>query len=358
MKAAVVSLYGNFNYGNRLQSYAVQQVLKKLGIESDVIYVKNFKRVCVQYIRNLVYKTPVHKLRKATKKQELYFKRQKSFEHFNQEYVTLRRFDAVSKIKGYDFYVLGSDQVWNPKRYNSIRKTLFFLTFTDSSKKICFSPSFGVSEIPDEWWDYFSEKLNTFPFLSVREEAGAQIIKELTGKDAEVLIDPTLMLDREEWLQIAKKPQNVDTDTKYVLTYFLGGVPQKALQDSEEISRKIDGKVYNLMDPKDESLYTCGPSEFIYLFRNADFIQTDSFHACIFALLFKKPFLLYAREGEDADMLSRIETLFKTFDIMRKYADSGLENDLFECDYEKSYERLTEEREKVYSFLKRSMDLQ
>ena len=354
MKVAIVSLFGNFNYGNRLQSYAVQQVLKKMGFDSKVIYVQPVKEVLFQKLRAIYFNTPLHELRHATEKQVRYYKKQKKFEEFNLNNIHLQRYSSVKEISGYEYYVLGSDQVWNPKRYDETKKQLFFLTFTNSDRKVCFSPSFGVSELPDKWKEYFAENLKTFPLLSVRENAGAKIIKSLTGRDSEVLIDPTLMLDKNEWLQIAKKPKGIDTDKKYVLTYFLGDVPSKALIDSELISKEINGEIYNLMDEKDEALYTSGPSEFLYLFSKAQFIQTDSFHACVFAILFNKPFLLYAREGEDADMLSRIETLFNTFGLMRKYAESGLDNELFECNYDSLYERLNIERKKVYRFLERS----
>ena len=99
------------------------------------------------------------------------------------------------------------------KRY-PLRKDAFLLNFFDAKQKVCFAPSFGVSEIGDEWKLLFAEKLKEIPYLSVREEAGAEIIKQLTGKSAEVLIDPTLMLDANEWRKIEKKPRYLQSKKK------------------------------------------------------------------------------------------------------------------------------------------------
>ena len=165
------------------------------------------------------------------------------------------------------------------------------------------------------------------------------------------------MIDEDVWLKIAKKPQRVDTNVNYVFNYFLGDMPEKALFKGEEIAKNLKGLVYNIMDKNNPELYISGPSEFLFLIKHAAVVQTDSFHACVFSFLFGKPFLLYAREGEDADMFSRMETLFSTFDLKRKFVDSGLPNDIFECDYSYGYQKLKVEREKVIAFLKDSMHI-
>lgn len=138
MKVAIVSLFGNFNYGNRLQSYAVQQVLKKMGFDSKVIYVQPVKEVLFQKLRAIYFNTPLHELRHATEKQVRYYKKQKKFEEFNLNNIHLQRYSSVKEISGYEYYVLGSDQVWNPKRYDETKKQLFFLTFTNSDRTFRF----------------------------------------------------------------------------------------------------------------------------------------------------------------------------------------------------------------------------
>ena len=357
MNAGIVSLYGYINYGNRLQSYAVQQVLKQIGVDSQVIYIQNRRTDLREIAKRLYFLPPVKALLKPNKKRVLKYRRQRSFEEFNKNFMHLHKYSSINDIRGFDYYVLGSDQVWNPERYDDVKKELFFLRFANSQQKVCFAPSFGVSEISSQWTEFFRENLMTFPSLSVREYAGARIIKELTGRDSEVLIDPTLMIDADDWRSIAKKPQSVNTDCDYTLNYFLGDTPEKAVFNTDNLYRQHGFANYDFFDIDNEGLYTADPSEFLYLIDHASIVQTDSFHACVFSFLFGKPFLLYAREGKREDMLSRIETLFKKFELMRKFVGSDLDNDLFECDYKNGYTKLAEEREKVYSFLKRSMNI-
>lgn len=195
----------------------------------------------------------------------------------------------------FDFYSVGSDQVWNPDfyKYDTRRKDFYFLTFADDKKKIAFSPSFGISRIPEEWKSWFKCNLKTFHALSVREEAGAQLVFDLIGQKPEVLVDPTLMLDKEEWEKIAKKPKNIDLEVPYVLTYFLGDISEEVRLKCDEFSNTINGKCYHLLNPDNSALSNIGPAEFLMLIKNASLIMTDSFHACVFSFIFNKPFNLY-----------------------------------------------------------------
>ena len=110
-------------------------------------------------------------------------------------------------------------------------------------------------------------------------------------------------------------------------------------------------------DRDQPELYVSGPEEFIFLLSKAKLVLTDSFHACVFSFLFRKPFLVYKREDTQNNMMSRIDTLLKKFKLQRKFVDSGLHNELFECDYDLGYEILAKERVKVIEFLKKSMNL-
>lgn len=357
-KVGIVSLYGLYNYGNRLQSYAAQEILRKLGFDTEVVYVEPMSKTVKDIIKNITRSSPLIKLKKNSNRSKAIINRKKAFLTFNDTYVKTRRFRSVDGIKGYDYYALGSDQVWNPQLYKGRDKELFMLTFTDNDKKICMAPSFGTDNVPAEWEDYFKRQLSSFPRLSVREAAGADIIRKLTDREATVVIDPTLMLSKDDWKKLSKKPKNINTDEKFILRYFLGGTTEKAQKDSDEAKKELgDCPVYTLYSLKDLKAFGWGPSEFLYMIEHASLIQTDSFHACVFSFIFGRPFLLYTREGKHTDMLSRMETLFNTFDLKRKYVDSGLENDMFECDYSVGYAKLAQEREKAERFLKESFGI-
>ena len=122
----------------------------------------------------------------------------------------------------YDYLFAGSDQIWNYS-FSSERFQNYFLQFAAPQKRAAISASFGIEEIPEEWRQQYTEGLSGMRHISVREDAGARIVKELTGREVPVLIDPVMMLDREEWLAVAEKPR-VDLSKPYVLKYYDVGV--------------------------------------------------------------------------------------------------------------------------------------
>ena len=235
-------------------------------------------------------------------------------------------------------------------------KNIYFATFANPEQIVCFSPSFGRDFIPEEWRDWFEKQLSRIVNYSIREEAGKKIIKELTGKNAEVTVDPTLMLSQEEWNKIATKPEKLNNNTKYILTYFLGGRSERIDNDIKKYAKQINATVIYLFDQSYPDMFWASPSDFIYLVAHAELILTDSFHACVFSFIYDKPFLVYNRIGATG-MMSRMNTLFEKFDLKRKYVDGGLKNDILECDYSKGKEMLKKEQQFLINFLKLSFGI-
>lgn len=357
--AVIVTIYDPLpNYGNRLQNYAVQDILRSCNINNSTISYENGMPIMekIKYYIQVIFQ---YKLSGNKLYWQFIFPRKLVFEKFNKRYINTQHITDINQIKRADYYVLGSDQVWNTVWYHEgdMKKDLFLLTFCRPEQKVCFAPSFGTEHLPEKWKKWFQENLYTFPALNVREEAGQRIIKELTGQNAEVLIDPTMMLNKDDWLKIAKKPKKIDTDIPYILTYFLGERTERVKQTLKQLAQKYECRVYNLLDITQPEVYVTGPSEFIYMVSRSKLVLTDSFHASVFSFLFEKPFLVYPREGTYSDMMSRIDTLLKKFHLERKYIDSGLQNDLMECDYKKGYAVLTKERQKVMNYLKTIMNI-
>lgn len=358
MKVGIVTIFDpNANYGNKLQNYAVYQILLGMGLEPKTLYVEKQGVNLKGRIKFFIHKITNYNFAKNVNYWKYRYEKIKKFDKFNCKYIPneqIKSFDNLNKE--YDYFVVGSDQVWNPNWYNRMKKEAYLLNFAKSKQKVCFSPSFGLSELPNEWKEHFRNALKTFPNISVREEAGAKIVKELTGKTAEVLIDPTLMLKKEEWIKIESKPENLDFNQEYILTYFLGG----KTKEQEEYIKKIadDNKltIYNLLDYTEPKLRKIDPAEFIYLIHNAKIVFTDSFHACVFSFIFVKPFQVFPRNGTTGNMMSRIETLLNKFSLQRKLYTS-IENNLFECDYSEGYKQLKEEQDKVKTFLRKSLFL-
>lgn len=358
--AKIITIYDpNPNYGNRLQNYASQTLLEKMGCTVDSIsYQKKIisgkKLIKLWLMRLSGFHLPGDKLY-----WKYYPRKVKVFEAFNKEFIKTEKIHSLKDIGKTDYFILGSDQVWNPTWYDEseLKKELFLLTFAEPELIVCLSPSFGTEILSAKWVPWFEKYLGRIPRISVREEAGAKIIKKLTGKNAVVTIDPTLMLNKEEWLKIAKSPIHVDCDKNYIFTYFLGGRSQIVERDLKVYSEKLgDAPIYNLLDYSQPDVFIMGPSEFVYMIAHAKLVVTDSFHACIFAFLFGKPFLCYDRQNIN-NMNSRMDTLFSKFDLRRKYVNSGLPNELFECNYETGYKVLDLEREKLLNLLKESMHM-
>lgn len=364
MKVLIVTINDGrvYNFGNKLQNFAVSYILEKFGIQSETLDFESQDKFVIKHeIKKILMKLFNYKLAKSEER-KFYWqyeqKRIENFKKFDHKYLKQHIDYELTNSNDYDYYIVGSDQVWNPEffKYHKMKQYAFLLSFCQDSKKICLSPSFGVSEISDEWKPWFKKYISLIPRVSVREEAGAKIIKELTGKEAKVLIDPTLMLDSQDWNKVAIKPKNIDVSKPYLLTYFLGEKSDRVNNDVKKYADEYGLKIYNLLDKTQKDLYSAGPSEFIYLFANAKLIMTDSFHACVFSFLYQKPFVVYAREWDGNNMMSRLDTLLEKFDLKRKYANSGLKNELMECNYENGYKVLKEERSKFIDYLREALD--
>jgi len=375
-KVVILTLNGYFNYGNRLQNHALQEVLKSIGFEAETVINGNEPKgnrnyTLVERIDNLIKKSPreifdrlEYKTWAKRNKDEIKKSneiRTEIFKKFTYDYIketdyTISDNNIPEGLScRYDYFVTGSDQVWNPA-YN-YGSSIYFLTFAPKHKRIAYAPSFGVSEIKPEYKEKYKEWISEIPWLSVREDDGARIIKELTGRDAPVLVDPTLLLTKEKWLSIAKEAQNKPKGN-YLLTYFLGGIPPKYKKQIKKIAKVNNLEVINLADIRDKETYRTGPSEFIDYINSCSVFCTDSFHGAVFSILFEKPFIVYERMGSTLSMFSRIETLLKKFKLESRKAENIKSNeDVFNIDFSHVPAILEAERKKSYDFLKEALNV-
>ena len=350
---AIITLHSiEPNYGNCLQNYAVQTVFNSLGFDATTELYRNKYFYKKDIFKILILKLSFGMVPRAGERYNSYCKKL-FFQKFYDKYIKSFTHRKVTEISDkYDFFSVGSDQVWNYKWYKNDDCSRFLLSFVDSPNKISFSPSFGVESIDENWQEVYTNELSKFKAISVREKAGAEIIKRLTGRDAPVIVDPTMLLTKADWNRISKKPKGVEGNG-YILTYFLSPMSDKARETLENVSKGF--KVYKLNDCKDTIVGKSGPCEFIWLFEHAKLILTDSFHACVFSFLFGKPFIVFDRNWNGLNMNSRIETLLHTFHLERKYANSGLENDIWEQDYTEGYKQLEIEKKKAIKYLKEAL---
>ena len=370
-KIGIITIIDYTNYGNRLQNYAVQEVLKSLECNVEtLIYerkkenINNIKLVdLIKKIRKITIKKIIESLVARIIKRSLIKPLESKidkFKQFTQKHILETRFVIlddfeVEEVNQFDYFIVGSDQVWNPifRKGSSID----FLTFAQKNKRIAYAPSFGVSSIPSEYVKIYSDWISEIEYLSVREEAGAKIIKQLTGRDAIVLVDPTLMLTRKKWLSIATAALNKPKQ-KYLLTYFMGEVSKDRRKKIKSVAIKNNLKIVNLCSIKDKSRYDADPGEFIDYINSASIFFTDSFHGTVFSILLEKPFVIFDREEKTPSMNSRIDTLLAKFKLESRKADNiNLNSGIFEVDYSQVPFILEAERKKTIAYLKNALDL-
>ena len=355
MKAAIITLFGD-NYGNKLQNYALQELLRSYGFDAETLLVKSGQKLheiegkkdilgkCSPLYLNSVLSSRLrykyyYKNQKDGVLQSIRFAKTKEpnrlleirrsvFQRFTEENINIGKYtitpgdDNIEDI--YDVYVCGSDQIWNPT-YPST-SSAFFLQFAPEYKRIAYAPSFGLGELPETVKPLYRKWLNSIPLLSVREDRGADIIKSLTGRDVPVLPDPAMCLSAAEWENLEKRP---DFDKKkYVLTYFLGNETNEYRHFIEKYATKYHFEIINLFDMKEPEFYSIDPAEFVWLVHHANAMFTDSFHGMVFSLIFHTPFVAFDRvENGGREMSSRIDTLLKMTGMeKRKYGSVPLDS--------------------------------
>lgn len=352
-KIGIVTILGFDNYGNRLQNYALQQTINKIGFDCITINNQPFSNTKNKYLLRII------KNRKFRNDYSLNLDRKNNFAMFNKNInISQKKITPFyNPFKDIDTYVVGSDQVWNPN-FSRLRE-IDLLNFPRCKNRISYAASFGIENLPKEYVNKTRESLKKFKNISVREEAGKKIIEKITSRnDVEVLIDPTMLLSSKEWDSVIKKPKQIDNypNKKYILNYFLGELSNNRKKEIERIAIENDCFIINLLD-KNDPFYSCGPSEFLYLEKNAFLICTDSFHSSVFAIIFNRPFVVFEREEKGADNInSRIETLVRTFNLKdREYNNKKITEKNISHNYSEAYKVLELEKKKSIEFLKKSL---
>ena len=163
-----------------------------------------------------------------------------------------------------------------------------------------------------------------------------------------------MMLDEKDWEKVMQRPESLKTD-KFIIKSFLGNVSNEVLKELERIAKENDCEIIDISD-KNSPYYDMGPAEFIYLEKNAFLVVTDSFHSCVFSILFSTPFVVFKREDNELEsMYSRIETLLDTFQMPYRMFNGKITKDILNNDYSKAHEILKTEKLKVRNFLDTSL---
>lgn len=349
IKVGIVTINDNDNYGNRLQNYAVQRYLENIHVQGITLKNKQMLNDKHKFFLRMI-KIIIKGNQKNKTQRNIEFEKFNENIKFSERIVT--PFSMISKQ--YDYFIVGSDQVWNPRIGRMYDVDL--LNFAKNNQKIALSASFAINELPKESKEKAKKALSTFKAISVREDAGKKIVEDLTArKDVEVLVDPTMLLTAEEWDKVSKKPAQLKTD-KFILNYFLGELSEERKKEIQRIADENNCEVINILD-KNSPFYETGPSEFLYLEKNAFLICTDSFHSSVFAILYNRPFIVFDREDKTR-MNSRLETLLSKFKLENRWYKGHITDELLKVDYTEAYKILDVERKKSEDFLKRALDIE
>lgn len=372
-KIGIVTLVGYQNFGNRLQNFAVQETLKKLGYESDTLQFIPAKKPFPEYfygkVKHIIKNTLIfllpnqvcQKIFSTAPTRETLIRtmlREWKLKKFTAQRIHAERVNETKRaMQGIDpeymAFIVGSDQVWNP--FFGCGQDSRFLSFASPAKRIAYAASFGVRSLPAACEASYSCGLSAMESISVREDEGAQIVQKLTGRQVPVLIDPTMMLTREEWLEIAR-PARKKTNKPYVLLFFLGEISSERMNHIVRKASEKDFILINISTP-DSIYYAIGIEEFVSYIANAEVVFTDSFHGTVFSILFNKPFVTYARSGDEHDMSSRIKTLIQKFKLNTHICqDDSPMPDPFGINYCHVDSILSEERKKAIIFLENAIN--
>ncbi|HFU4127720.1 TPA: polysaccharide pyruvyl transferase family protein [Streptococcus suis] len=354
-KIAILSIYDLHNFGNRLQNIAVYKLLEKLNYEPETVKVDIIgrKKFIIRPILNFLN---FCKIQFGDARYQKFLEFDNNIRVSNHK-VKWRLGNEIvdNKINNaYDFFIVGSDQVWNP---NFAGYGFYFLDFVkDDKKKIAFSASIGVTDFSKEYAQKMELNLRTFNAISVREQQANDIITSLTRRDDIVtLVDPTMMIESEEWSELAQKPEHFKGE-KFILNYFLGELSPKRKKIIGDFADKMGYKIINILD-KQDLFYASGPAEFLWLEKNAELICTDSFHSSVFGILFNTPFLVFDREDKSKNMSSRLDNLLELFELnSRKVTENKLTEKCLEIDYSKAHEKLVLEKKRGIDFLSKAIE--
>ncbi|MGL5088833.1 MAG: polysaccharide pyruvyl transferase family protein [Cetobacterium sp.] len=334
----------------RLQMYATQKIYEELGYGSEILRI-NFENYFKSFIKkniNLLINRELEELKRRKIKR---FK-EHTHRHIIESNMKVYSYFLNKNIeKKYDFFSVGSDQIWSQDVSKYKNKNTIFLRFTTKDKRITFSPSFGHSNINIEHVKDLKIMLEEIPYISIREEEGKSIINRmLPSKKVEVLLDPTMNISKETWIEFTER-HKYKPSKKYILTYFLGEPSKKVVQILEKYQKEYE--IVRLNDLNSKEYYDINPSEWVDYINSATLFLTDSFHGVAFSLILGTPFSVYDRVGGKS-MNSRIKTILNKFNMQNHY-ELDKDNDLLFNKLVDIKLILENEKIKTFKFLKKSL---
>ena len=314
-KVGIITIHKINNYGSVLQAYALQRVCNEMGYTVEIIDY-NFPNQA-----HTDNKYAVHQDTQATEPRLIKMlyalelvRQHKGIGHFVKQYhnLSIREYNSPDDLAlnppQYDIYITGSDQLWNPRYCNG--DPAFMLHFApDVALRISYAASIGADSIPNELKSQYKKLLSQYAHISVRENSGVNVIRDVVGKDATVVLDPSLLLNKDQWNEIASPDRQYKK--KYILCYFLN-YTFNAFPYVDKLAQYIQKQTgYELVRVARPPHHLCAqhthyrigasPEEFLALVRDAEMILTTSFHGTAFAVNYGKPVFTVVKDKGASD---------------------------------------------------------
>ena len=368
MRTGLITFHFAHHYGAQLQAYATMRAIQGLGHGCEII---DYRLPHTTRTNQLFKKGGGVRGMASDAHTALHYgafqRRFTRFEAFVAEQMKLspERYTAFDQLRAappeYDVYVAGSDQIWNPYIFQDKQfDPSFLLGFVKEGRRIAYAPSLGVPELPADKAAQLRDFLAPFSALSVREKRGQVLLKEAAGREARVVLDPTLLLNGEDWGELAAPPRH---QGPYILCYFVSD-PAEAAPYALALSRRTGWPIVQLagarrkIEGASEIVFDAGPREFLGLFRHASAVVTNSFHGAAFSLQFRKNFFTSMSPRERSEpTFSRIYSLLSRLGCADRII--GLDTTApveAAMDYDKVYQRLDEARADSLAYLKAAIE--
>ena len=345
MKVGILTILNVNNYGAELQCCALYRKLQQLGYDAEVInylfgihpeHVFDGEKRSVPIPLKQLIKVkllPVVQNMFCMFHQKNKRLRNKRFDEFHAKYnhLTSTVYPSVKSLYeakfNYDVLCIGSDQVWNYMKGYSLEP--FFACFDkNNTKKITYASSIGLSSLSVEAEQVFKKELTNFAYISVREQQASEILEKLLNRKIDVVLDPTLILNKQEWIEVAK--DDMCPKEKYLLVYIVTIKPcDYVLTLARHIAKRRNLKIVRICRdayPEHsgsdvEEILTAGPSDFVGLFSKAEFVVTNSFHGTVFSINFSKPFYSVIKSHHSTN--SRLTSILKKLGLEDRIVPVG-----------------------------------
>lgn len=349
LRIGIVTLFdNNYNYGGQLQAYAMCRLFADLHLDAKVIsfhydsgkyFLQRIKALGVREVWNSLKNKVIFRWKAGRKGSQLrkeFDAKIEKYQQFMKEIPHTDTFagaDMQAADKLFDCFVCGSDQVWNPGWWNDI----YFLGFTEKPK-FSYAASIARESLKDSEREYIKKMTKDYVGIGVRESKARELLSNVTDQDIFVVLDPTLMVEKQVWEELAVLPT---IEEKYVLIYKIGGVTEivrkvySACRQAGYLVVSI-GYAKNTFRNEEEKIAditvsSAGPKEWIGLIKNAEYVFTDSFHGSVFSIIFHKKFWCFEKEKASVtNENSRLYSLLQSFGLSDRLLSGEIDAFVFE----------------------------